>query len=339
MSIGETIRKMRKKADITQDDIAQLLHVTSQAVSRWETDASVPDVASLIGLARIFECSVDHILGVNEIKKEERIQYFKEKAKSIAMNAEDPSGNGVIQAYRDALTEYPNEYDVIADLAGALTKYSMYYEKSDIKKHNEMINEATGLYEYIIEHCPKDSLSADAKRQIYYILINGGQKKKAAEYLEYFPDIWNCRQAVEFKVGGEGEVKLFAALANMFEFYLSISLHDKKKTPEQKYEIVKQLETIYDTFKPEENRVPTDYIRLAYGYAEGGRPAEAMNYIKKAADLAVGYSNKTVKSSVQIENFRVEDWKKKVADDLTYGDFDALSDTEEFRRVLLSLAE
>lgn len=40
MTIGETIRKMRRARDITQEELAELLHITPQAVSRWETDAT-----------------------------------------------------------------------------------------------------------------------------------------------------------------------------------------------------------------------------------------------------------------------------------------------------------
>ncbi|MBQ9996766.1 MAG: helix-turn-helix transcriptional regulator, partial [Clostridia bacterium] len=43
MTIGETIRKMRRARDITQEDLAELRHITPQAVSRWETDATTPD--------------------------------------------------------------------------------------------------------------------------------------------------------------------------------------------------------------------------------------------------------------------------------------------------------
>ncbi|MBO5256285.1 MAG: helix-turn-helix transcriptional regulator, partial [Clostridia bacterium] len=75
MTIGETIRKLRRARDITQEDLAELLHITPQAVSRWETDATMPDVTSLIGLARVFDCSTDDLLGLNNIKKDERIEY------------------------------------------------------------------------------------------------------------------------------------------------------------------------------------------------------------------------------------------------------------------------
>ena len=39
MTLGETIRKMRRAREITQEDLAELLHITPQAVSRWEYDA------------------------------------------------------------------------------------------------------------------------------------------------------------------------------------------------------------------------------------------------------------------------------------------------------------
>ena len=71
LNIGENLRKLRREKDLTQEQLAELLGVTFQSVSRWETDATMPDVTSLIGLARVFDCSTDDLLGLNNIKKDE----------------------------------------------------------------------------------------------------------------------------------------------------------------------------------------------------------------------------------------------------------------------------
>ena len=56
----------RKKLDISQEEIAERLNVTSQAVSKWECDKSYPDVQMLIDIAELFEVSLDTlILGEN----------------------------------------------------------------------------------------------------------------------------------------------------------------------------------------------------------------------------------------------------------------------------------
>lgn len=63
MSIGNTIASYRKQLGLTQEMLAQKLGVTNQAVSKWETDLSCPDIQLLPALADLFGISIDALLG------------------------------------------------------------------------------------------------------------------------------------------------------------------------------------------------------------------------------------------------------------------------------------
>lgn len=60
--IGKRLRKLRTAKGITQEEMADLLSVTPQAISRWENSVSVPDTNFLIPIADLFKVSVDFIL-------------------------------------------------------------------------------------------------------------------------------------------------------------------------------------------------------------------------------------------------------------------------------------
>jgi len=60
--IGDKIKTLRMKKHITQEELANLLYVTPQAISKWEKGISVPDTAILIPLSDIFKVSVDFLL-------------------------------------------------------------------------------------------------------------------------------------------------------------------------------------------------------------------------------------------------------------------------------------
>lgn len=62
-TIGKRIAENRKKLGLTQDQLAEKLGVTAQAVSKWENDQSCPDITTLPQLADIFGTSVDALLG------------------------------------------------------------------------------------------------------------------------------------------------------------------------------------------------------------------------------------------------------------------------------------
>ena len=62
MSLGNNIYTLRSKADLSQEELAAKLGVSRQSVSKWETDASVPDVDKLIQLSKIFEITLDELV-------------------------------------------------------------------------------------------------------------------------------------------------------------------------------------------------------------------------------------------------------------------------------------
>ena len=77
MNISDKIKDNRKQAGLTQEEIAQTLHVSRQTISNWETGRSIPDIYSLVELSNIYDISLDHlvkedIIMMNELKKENK---------------------------------------------------------------------------------------------------------------------------------------------------------------------------------------------------------------------------------------------------------------------------
>ena len=68
MSLGNKLAEARKKQNLTQEQLAERLGVTRQAVSRWESDAAYPETDKIVRMARILEVSCDYLLqdGVDE---------------------------------------------------------------------------------------------------------------------------------------------------------------------------------------------------------------------------------------------------------------------------------
>lgn len=62
MQTGDKLAQLRRQKNYTQEQLAELLGVTRQAVSRWESGAAYPETAKLIQLSRLYGCSVDALL-------------------------------------------------------------------------------------------------------------------------------------------------------------------------------------------------------------------------------------------------------------------------------------
>lgn len=63
MSVSDNIRDYRKNEGLSQEELAQKIGVSRQAVTKWETGAGMPDISNVVELAKIFGVSVDELLG------------------------------------------------------------------------------------------------------------------------------------------------------------------------------------------------------------------------------------------------------------------------------------
>lgn len=71
MTLGEQIQQMRKAAGLSQEQLAETLKVSRQAVSKWETDQAMPETEKLAGICQAFGVSADRLLGL-ELPEEAR---------------------------------------------------------------------------------------------------------------------------------------------------------------------------------------------------------------------------------------------------------------------------
>lgn len=62
MTLGKRIAYLRRQKELKQEDVAQALGVSAQAVSKWENDQTCPDISLLPKLARLLDVSVDELL-------------------------------------------------------------------------------------------------------------------------------------------------------------------------------------------------------------------------------------------------------------------------------------
>ena len=78
MSIGEQINSLRKRNSLSQDDFANMFHVSRQTISNWENGKSYPDLEMIIKISNYFKISVDELLK-NDTKIVEKIDDEKRK--------------------------------------------------------------------------------------------------------------------------------------------------------------------------------------------------------------------------------------------------------------------
>ena len=93
MTIGQRIARERKRLGLSQEALGEALGVSRQAISKWEADASLPEIDKLIAMARCFGVTVGWLLGVEESREED------------GPGGAEPSVNSETEARAQALLE------------------------------------------------------------------------------------------------------------------------------------------------------------------------------------------------------------------------------------------
>lgn len=85
--IGSFLKKLRKEKSLTQEQLAEQLHVSARTISRWETGSNMPDISLLAELAETFDVSIPEL-----INGERKSGTMKEETKEVVEKMSDYAG-------------------------------------------------------------------------------------------------------------------------------------------------------------------------------------------------------------------------------------------------------
>lgn len=117
VKIGNKIKELRKRDGRKQEDLANALGVTCQAVSRWEANGGYPDMEMIPAIANYFNVSIDELFGYSK-DREEKLKAILSKADKAIGENEDMTE--WVETLRAAAEEFPSEPKVYMSLGFAL---------------------------------------------------------------------------------------------------------------------------------------------------------------------------------------------------------------------------
>lgn len=209
LELGNNIRQLRRRDKRTQEQLAEALGVTSQAVSRWESGGSYPDMNLIPSIANFFGVSIDELFGYEG----ERVHRIDALAAEIDRmnhlnNGKDVCITECIALARSALVEFPGNEKLMLSLASVLYKagYVRYgechlvdgegYSVYDVEKHKtyEEWKEAIPIYEKVLQTLPRGKLRERATDELSQLYLNLGMHEKCMALAELAPAMWNSRE-------------------------------------------------------------------------------------------------------------------------------------------------
>lgn len=228
LKLGEKIRTLRRRDGRTQEDLANALGVTCQAVSRWEANGGYPDMEIMPSIANYFGVSIDELFGY-ENDREKKITEIISKVEKYDIKHSD---DGIwveecISILRDGIAEFPNNERLLITLADTLWEAGwrrhhgwLYYDDEgfiqyhyDTHKKNEYWTECAKICEHLVEEAKDNAVFTQAIAILVPLLRNYGEFEKAISYAKRMPKL---QQSQEFLLTEATDGKLEAEYIGEF---------------------------------------------------------------------------------------------------------------------------
>lgn len=218
LNLGKTIRKLRQRDGRTQDALAEALGVTAQAVSRWESGGSYPDMELIPAIANCFHISIDELFGYHD-DREKKIQTILDYASKILSQQGRFVGKGClpievdacVNRLREASEEFPNEPKILLNLAHALWLWGWneYGAKGTFNEESGMLEEdyshnaknvywqeSLRTYEKILKANPTSKDREQALKGMIPLACSMGEFEKAKALANNQASLSVCKEAL-----------------------------------------------------------------------------------------------------------------------------------------------
>ncbi len=356
--IGETIKKLRKEKEITQEEFAEVLGVSCQSVSRWENNSCYPDIELIPTIAAFFGISTDRLMGIDEAAEKAAVgNYLKDFQTAISIGNIDEC----IRVARAGVAEFPNNYALLNKLMYAL--FVAGSDDADIPDWEENRKkydaEIVTIGERIIKYCSDAEIRFEATDRLAFHHCEMGRNTVGRSIYETLPSICNCKETAIWWALSEEEklphtrkyiLKAYDVLSNgLWRLMKLVSDEDAISVLKKMYALD---ELIYDSNRPNYTwwSAKGPFLHAKY-CVRLKRYAEAMEQLEIAVQAAIEFDNRP--DETRTTSFLIgERIKKKTDFDtadsrplreilrdtwLAEKDFDVIRNTPEFKAILKKL--
>ena len=201
-TLGKNIKNFRKNKGFTQEELADLLNITPQAVSKWESENGLPDVSMLIPLAKVLGVSTDALLGYDNILENEEVTSRIKETVDGMRNSKDRAERTLrICEFLSTETNInPSNFEIIKDYVEETANLSMYedpalegYFQDESERIQKIYKDSIRKGAYLISHCNDRDLVVKTHYALAWIYIHKKDFENAKDHINVFPSLSNQR--------------------------------------------------------------------------------------------------------------------------------------------------
>ena len=181
LNIGMNIKRLRLAKGLTQEQLAELLTISTAAVSKWEAKNTYPDITMLFPLAEIFGVTIDELLGYDEAKAKADVDKILAEYQRLYVDGRFSESRNLIV---NARKKYPHDYRIMNKYMWDIAGGSAGNDSQTLLKNKD---ELTQLCDCILEGCTQDDLRTEAINMKAKLLHAAGNTNAALEILSKLP--------------------------------------------------------------------------------------------------------------------------------------------------------
>lgn len=183
MTIGERIKELRQKNDLTQEKLADYLCVTYQAVSKWECGLTSPDLSLIAPLTKLFHVTADELLGLDNSENAKRAAEIEAAYEKTWKTGDLEERYKIAEK---AVAEFPGDMKYLDWFAW--TEALRSFEFEDDKTYADEQEKAIKHFRCVIENSVDEEIKASSIQGIVQYLDFRGRSDEARKYAESYPE-------------------------------------------------------------------------------------------------------------------------------------------------------
>lgn len=301
-TIGQVIRRLRKERNFTQEELAEQLNISAQAVSKWENGTSMPDISQVVPLASVFGVTTDVLFGVEGTNAAEEAYRIVSEAEEIKQYGELSTYLAAYDHLLEGLQKYPNNLVLLNNCVGfglslCLPENGWLYAE---ERADEIAAETERQAGLIISYSRSPSDILRAHQVLLFLYSSQGEYGKAAAEAEHFPErtdftlhtnmarVYECRGEWEEVIRHLGIDNSYAIqtlednLARLGKAYYNIGRYDQAICLYESW--FRTMEAMFGERFPSFHDFDSGdcYLLLAQAYLASGDKEKAMENVENS---------------------------------------------------------
>ncbi len=372
-TMGQIIRRLRKERNLTQEELAEQLNITYQAVSRWENGTGMPDISQVVPLANVFGVSTDVLFGINSTNADKEVDEFIKQMENFICNKPENVSDfehdlDWCMRVQEKLKTYPNHYRLLDYSTGCIDAILDNYICVEMEDKSKDFSEERKGWEseflrqakIILNHCTDVYLINNTNSKLTGFFAWKKDFEKAEEHAKRLPEYsWHTDrgkclafiydQTNRFEEGKRLRGNSIYRLMGGLESQLAMLGHafNREGKHEEAYACYRLYPDIYELIVGDKDEIPYCkplYHMCALECMRLNRPDEALDWLEKMVKHQRYVTrNYNVITETKIPCFygkKLHFWKESypVEEQLTpilaWEEFDPIRETDRFKKIL-----